>query len=353
MSFAALRATNMFARTAARTMLTMAPKAPMARNATLFAAGLGAAAATATAFTQQQAACSSIPEMLANIAAKVEALEAKMGGEGSSSGDRFGFYDMAGKNVVVTGGASGIGYAICELFAKRGATVQLLDLFPEPTMKAAAELTAKGGGKVVGRACNVGDEEAVKKVFADILADGARIDVMVNNAGIAAVGDVGKCTGGDMDRVYKVNIRGVFHCLQQSCNAMTADNKGGVIVNLASIASLVGIKDRFAYGMTKGAVLTMTYSVATDYMQRGIRCNCVAPTRIHTPFVDGFIKKNYPGKEAEVFEKLSKYTPIGRMGQPKEVASLVYFLCTEEAAMMTGCCYNVDGGVTTCVDGRA
>ena len=114
-----------------------------------------------------------------------------------------------------------------------------------------------------------------------------------------------------------------------------------MIINLASIASVVGIKDRFAYGMTKGAVLTMTYSIATDYMHKGIRCNAIAPTRVHTPFVDGFIKKNYPGKEEEVFEKLSKYTPIGRMCQPKEVAALAYYLACDEAAMLTGTCYNV------------
>ena len=151
---------------------------------------------------------------------------------------------------------------------------------------------------------------------------------------------------------YSVNIKGVFYGCQEAAKAMTGDNKGGVIVNLASIASLIGIKDRFAYSMTKGAVLTMTYSMATDYMHKGIRCNAIAPTRVHTPFVDGFIKKNYPGKEAEVFEKLSKFTPLGRMAEPKEIAAAVYFLCTPEAAMIQGECFNVDGGVVSCMDAQ-
>jgi 2-keto-3-deoxy-L-fuconate dehydrogenase len=171
-------------------------------------------------------------------------------------------------------------------------------------------------------------------------------------SGIAAVGNIEKATGAEMDRIFAVNCKGVYHVAQEGVKGMLADGKGGVIINLASIASLIGIKDRFVYGMSKGAVLTMTYSIATDYMHKGIRCNAIAPTRVHTPFVDGFIKKNYPGKEKEMFEKLSKYTPIGRMAQPKEVAALAYFLACDEAAMLTGSCYNVDGGVVTCMDAQ-
>jgi 2-keto-3-deoxy-L-fuconate dehydrogenase len=171
-------------------------------------------------------------------------------------------------------------------------------------------------------------------------------------SGIAAVGNIEKATEAEMDRVFAVNVKGVFHVAQEGVKGMLADGKGGVIINLASIASIIGIKDRFVYGMTKGAVLTMTYSIATDYMHKGIRCSCIAPTRVHTTFVDGFIKKNYPGKEEEMFSKLSKYTPIGRMAQPKEVAALAYYLSTDEAAMLTGSCYNIDGGVVSCMDAQ-
>jgi NAD(P)-dependent dehydrogenase (short-subunit alcohol dehydrogenase family) len=120
--------------------------------------------------------------------------------------------------------------------------------------------------------------------------------------------------------------------------------KGGAILNIASIASSVGIPDRFAYSMTKGAVVGMTLSTAKDYINNNIRCNCISPARVHTPFVDGFIAKNYPGKEKEMFEKLSKTQPIGRMAQPEEIANLVLYLCSDEASFITGCDYPIDGG---------
>ena len=121
----------------------------------------------------------------------------------------------------------------------------------------------------------------------------------------------------------------------------------GVILNLASIAYSVGISDRFAYSMTKGAVLTMTYSIAKDYINHNIRCNCISPARVHTPFVDGFIKENYPGKESEMFENLSKTQPIGRMGIPQEIADLALFLCSDESSFITGSNYGIDGGYVT------
>jgi NAD(P)-dependent dehydrogenase (short-subunit alcohol dehydrogenase family) len=116
---------------------------------------------------------------------------------------------------------------------------------------------------------------------------------------------------------------------------------------MASIASLIGVADRFAYSISKGAILTMTYSIAVDYVKKGIRCNAIAPARIHTPFVDGYLKANYPGREDEMFRKLSEYQPIGRMGKPAEVAALALYLCSDEAAFLTGCCYPIDGGVLT------
>ena len=119
---------------------------------------------------------------------------------------------------------------------------------------------------------------------------------------------------------------------------------GGVILNVASIAATVGIPDRFAYSMSKGAVLTMTLSVAKDYINDNIRVNCISPARVHTPFVDGFLQKNYPGREQEMFEKLSKTQPIGRMAKPDEVAWLSLYLCSEQAGFITGCDYPIDGG---------
>jgi NAD(P)-dependent dehydrogenase (short-subunit alcohol dehydrogenase family) len=119
---------------------------------------------------------------------------------------------------------------------------------------------------------------------------------------------------------------------------------GGVILNMASIAGSAAIADRFAYSMSKGAVIAMTYSVAKDYLAYKIRCNCISPARVHTPFVDGFLKKNYPGKEKEMFERLSATQPIGRMGEPEEVASLALFLCSDESSFITGVDYPLDGG---------
>ena len=138
-----------------------------------------------------------------------------------------------------------------------------------------------------------------------------------------------------MDRIYRVNVKGVYNCLKAGVERMVPAG-GGVILNIASIASLFAIAERFAYSMSKGAVLTMTYSVAKDFLKQNIRCNAICPSRIHTPFVDGYLKKTYPGREAEMFQKLSEYQPIGRMGSPDEVAKLALFLCSDEAALITG-----------------
>ena len=195
----------------------------------------------------------------------------------------------------------------------------------------------------VAHTCDVADEESVRTTLEAVAAAG-RLDILVCNAGISSVGDVLKTTAEEMDRVYRVNVRGVFYCLKHGVRLMLADGKGGAIVNLASIASLIGLADRFAYSMTKGAVLTMTRSVAVDYVKRKIRCNCVCPARVHTPFVDGYLAKNYPGREAEMFAKLSEWQPVGRMGRPEEIAALILYLCSDEASFVTGAAYPIDGG---------
>eukprot|EP00945_MAST-04E_sp_MAST-4E-sp1_P006860 g6860.t1 len=256
-------------------------------------------------------------------------------------------FSLTTKTAIITGAASGIGLAIAQVFAENGATVIMLDLNMEQINASCKEIVAgKPHLHVDGYVCNVTDENMVKDCFEAVVQKHGRIDILVNNAGIGSVGDVLVATKEEMDKVYNVNVLGVFYCLKYAVRHMLADGKGGAICNLASIASVIGLADRFAYSMTKGAVLTMTLSVATDYVKRGIRCNCVCPGRVHTPFVDGYLKKNYPGKEAAMFKTLSEYQPMGRMGQPREIANLILYLCSDEAAFVTGSAYPIDGGVT-------
>lgn len=248
---------------------------------------------------------------------------------------------LAGKTAVVTGGGSGIGRAVVTLFAQRGARVVVLDISEPAAQEAAAQVTAAGG---VARAiaCDVGDSSAVDAAFAS-LRDGEALDILVNSAGIAHIGTLESTNEADFDRLYRVNVKGIYLCCRAAVRAMS--NRGGVIVNMASIASLIGLEDRFAYSMTKGAVLTMTRSIAVDYMARGIRCNCVCPARVHTAFVDRFLAEHYPGREAEMFQQLSKYQPLGRMASAHEVAMMALYLCSDEASFITGQALPLDGGV--------
>lgn len=249
-------------------------------------------------------------------------------------------FSLKEKTALVTGGASGIGKAISETFAGQGATVHILERNIE-LAQSVAEAITNHGGKAVAHQCDVSvQEEAVKAIKA--IATNEGLDILVNNAGIAHVGNLENTNEADFDRIYRVNIKGVYNCMYASLPFLKT--KGGVILNMASVASSVGISDRFAYSMSKGAVLTMTYSVAKDFIAFGIRCNSISPARIFTPFVDGFIKKNYPGEEDEMFQKLSKTQPIGRMGTPEEVADLALYLCSDEASFITGTDFPIDGG---------
>lgn len=247
-------------------------------------------------------------------------------------------FQLNGKTAIVTGSGSGIGKAVALLFAKQGAEVHLIDLNEEGINTTAQEIE-KENGKAVAHACDVTLQQQVKDIFNGI----GSVDILVNSAGVSHIGNVETTAEADFDRLYRVNVKGVYNCLKAAVTLMK-QNKSGVILNLASIASTVGITDRFAYSMTKGAVLAMTLSVARDYLKEGIRCNCISPARVHTPFVDGFLKKNYPGKQEEMFEKLSKSQPIGRMAKPAEIANLVLYLCSDEASFITGCDYPIDGG---------
>ncbi|XCF04908.1 glucose 1-dehydrogenase [Tamlana crocina] len=253
-------------------------------------------------------------------------------------------FSLKNKTVLVTGGGSGIGEAISVTFAHQGAKVHIMD-FDFKSAQFVAFKIKKIGGKAEAHQCNVANQQKVLNITNKI-AENDTIDILINNAGIAHVGNIEACEEADLDRLYDVNIKGVYNCIKAAIPFMKKQ-QNGVILNLASIASTVGLNDRFAYSMTKGAVLTMTYSIAKDYINDGIRCNCIAPGRVHTPFVDGFIKNNYPGKEEEMFEKLSRTQPIGRMGSTQEIADLVLFLCSDEAGFITGSNYAIDGGFVT------
>ncbi|MBC7889459.1 MAG: SDR family oxidoreductase [Ferruginibacter sp.] len=247
-------------------------------------------------------------------------------------------FNLTNKITVITGAASGIGKAVAIVFAKQGATVHLLDMNEAGLMEAVTEIKEQGGNAEQHLA-DVTNQQAIRSLFEKI----GRIDILVNCAGISNIGKADNTSEEDFDRVYRVNVKGIYNCLHEAIPGMK-NNKNGVILNMASIANNVGLPDRFAYSMSKGAVLGMTLSVARDYIGDGIRCNCISPARVHTPFVDNFIAKSYPGKEEEMFDKLSKSQPIGRMAKPVEIAHLILYLCSAEASFITGCDYPIDGG---------
>ena len=247
---------------------------------------------------------------------------------------------LTSKHAVITGAGSGIGAAIAQRFASEGATVWLMDRDLAAAQKIADAICAQGRN-AMALECDVSNESSVQSAMKQVEA----VDIAVNNAGISHVGTVESTTGEDLDRVYQVNIKGVFHVSKSAVSRMLGQG-GGMILNLCSVAAKIGIEARFAYSMTKGAVYAMTLQMARDYVSKKIRCNCICPARIHTPFVDGFLQKNYPGQEAEMLEKLSAWQPAGRMGRPDEVASLATYLCSDEADFVTGSSYDLDGGAT-------
>ena len=250
-------------------------------------------------------------------------------------------FKLTNKSVIITGGGSGIGKAVSVLFAKQGAEVHIIELNADAASTTVNEITAVGG-KAFGYTCDVSKQQQVMDVFNQI----GKIDILLNNAGIAHIGKADTTSEMDFDRVCNVNIKGVYNCLFAAIPLMKAGG-GGVILNTASIAAHVGITDRFAYSTSKGAIHAMTLSVARDYLADNIRCNSISPARVHTPFVNGFISKTYPGKEAEMFEKLSKTQPIGRMAKSEEIAALALYLCSDEAGFITGTDYPIDGGFIT------
>lgn len=240
--------------------------------------------------------------------------------------------------AAVTGAASGIGRAIATEFVRAGAHVHCLDRDGEAVKATALEL----GSAATAHLCDVSDAAAVQSTFAAIEATRG-LDILVNNAGVSHIGNIETTSPEDFERLFRVNVQGLYLCTRAVVGGM-ASRGHGVIINIASVAGTAGLADRFAYSMTKGAVVAMTLSVARDYVQRGVRCNSISPGRVHTPFVDNYLARTYPGREAEMFAKLAATQPVGRMGQPEEVATFARFLASDEAAFMTGTDYPIDGG---------
>jgi NAD(P)-dependent dehydrogenase (short-subunit alcohol dehydrogenase family) len=248
---------------------------------------------------------------------------------------------LKNKTAIITGGGSGIGKAISKRFAEVGAFVHILDYNKELSESVVNEIKEQNYLASFHH-CDVSNQKEVLSLTKKIVETGT-INILVNNAGVAHIGNVEKTSEEDFDRLYRINVKGAYNCLYAVIPYMKKNNSG-CIINMASVAAVVGLSDRFAYSMTKGALLTMTYSIAKDYINYNIRCNAISPARIHTPFVDGFISQNYPGREEEIFEKLSKSQPIGRMGSTDEVAELALYLCSDNASFITGTNFPIDGG---------
>jgi len=250
--------------------------------------------------------------------------------------------DLKNRTSIVTGGGSGIGRAIAEEFARAGSRVAIFD-FDEAASQDTVAAIKEAGGEVHFEKCDVSSQDSVSAALDGTIAALGTPDILVNNAGIANIGTAVTTGQDDFDRVMNVNVKGVYNCLHLVLPKML-ETGGGVVLNMSSVASIAGLPDRFAYSASKGAVHTMTFSVAADYIKDNIRCNCICPARVHTPFVDGYLDKNYPDNREEMFEKLSAAQPIGRMALPAEIAKMALYLCSEDSGFITGQAFPIDGG---------
>lgn len=248
---------------------------------------------------------------------------------------------MKNKTILITGGASGIGLALVEKFTTEGSKVYFIDSNGLLGKQVEKEFQEKGKS-VTFLEVDIREESQVQHAIQSIPS---KLDVLINNAGISHIGNLASTSLADFERLFAVNVSGMFLCSQAALPKLIEEG-GGSILNMCSVAATMGIPDRFAYSMTKGATLSMTLSIARDYVTQGIRCNCISPGRVHTPFVDGFLAKNYPGKEQEMFEKLAATQPIGRMGTPTEIAELAYFISSDAGKFITGSNFTIDGGFT-------
>jgi NAD(P)-dependent dehydrogenase (short-subunit alcohol dehydrogenase family) len=255
-------------------------------------------------------------------------------------------FRLDGKHALVTGAGSGIGEAIARLFALQGAQVIVADLQAEAAQHVASSIIELGG---IASALpfDVADEIQVRKGFVDVLDQCGRLDILVNNAGVSHVGNILETSLEDWERVMSVNAGGVFLCAREGVRQMLVQSPvGGVIINMSSVAASIGIDRRLPYSASKGAVLALTRSIAIDFVTQGIRCNAICPGTVHTPFVEGYLARNFAGREDEVRQQLHARQPIGRMGRPEEIASAALYLASDEAAFVTGATLVIDGGWT-------
>ena len=245
-------------------------------------------------------------------------------------------FRLDGRHAMVTGGASGIGEQTVRALAGAGASVVIADLDRDAAEKLAAEM---GGGASVVQ-MDIADQDSVQRAFAGI--DG--LDILVNNAGIGHVGDIEETNLEDWQRLFRVNVDGVFLVTKQALPLLLASGHGSV-VNLGSVAGLVAVKKRFAYCATKGAVVALTRQLAAEYAGR-LRVNCVCPGTVHTPFVEGYLEKFHKHEKDKVRAEVHARQPIGRMGKPEEIAHMILYLCSDEAEFVTGSILTIDGGWT-------
>ena len=249
-------------------------------------------------------------------------------------------FSLEGRHALVTGGASGIGEATVKEFIRAGAFVWIADI-----NLAAAEALANSVGSAQALHLDVTSSESTAAAVSHL----SRLDILVNNAGIGHVGSIQQTEPEDFDRLLNVNVRAVYLVtrafLPLLLSAGESGGPVGSIVNIASVAGLVGIKQRFAYCTTKGAVVAMTRQIAVEY-PRTLRVNAICPGTVETPFVEGYLEKFHKDNKEEVRVELRARQPIGRLGRPEEVASMVRYLASDEAAFITGSLFNIDGGWT-------
>lgn len=252
-------------------------------------------------------------------------------------------FRLDGKVAVVTGGGSGIGAATCRGFAEQGARVVVADVNAEHGQQVAKNL----GEAAVFCRTDVTDLSSMQAAVAAAVERFGRLDVLVNNAGIGHVGSIQETEAADWSRLINVNMSGVFHGSRAAVDQMLAQApQGGLIVNIASVAGMIGIARRFAYCATKGAVIAMTRQVAVDYVKQGIRCNAICPGTVYSPFVEGYVERFHHDTREETIKELHARQPIGRMGRPEEVADLAVYMASDEAGFMTGSAVVLDGGWT-------
>ena len=251
-------------------------------------------------------------------------------------------FSLTNKVTLVTGAGSGIGEAIAHGFAAAGAIVYVADRDVASADRVATALGDKGG-RAYAVDLDVTDIDACARAAEAVTRAHGSLDVLVNNAGIGHVGTIEQTTADDLDRMYAVNVRGVFNVSKAFVGSMIA-RKSGVIINTASIGGIVGIRDRVAYCTTKFAVVGLTKSMALDHAAAGVRVNCVCPGRIETPFVAARVRE-YPDPEA-AYREMAATQALGRMGRPDEVAAAVVYLASDEAAFITGTAFIFDGGWT-------